>query len=148
MRRLIGLAVSTLDNSIKRAVGRRMHTFEERFGLTPTQNWVLDHIYTCNAEEKDVFQRDIEAHFNIQRSTATGILQLMEKNGLLLREASDADARMKRIVLTERGRDVCEMSRSAKDTMEKELLTGISAEDLRIFLNVSERIGENAQKIS
>ena len=33
-----------------------------------------------------MFQRDVEAEFNIRRSTATGILQLMEKNGFLLRE--------------------------------------------------------------
>lgn len=148
VQRLTGLIISSLDNSIKRAVGRRMHVFEERFGLTPTQNWVLAYINNRNGEDTDVFQRDIEAHFNIQRSTATGILQLMEKNGLISRESLDSDARMKRIVVTQKGREVCEMSRSAKDEMEAELLRGIPAEDLEAFLRVCEAIGENAANIS
>ena len=123
-----------------------MHVFEERFGLTPTQNWVLAYINARNAENTDVFQRDIEAHFNIQRSTATG-LQLMEKNGLISRVSLDSDARMKRIVVTPKGREVCEMSRSAKDEMEAELLKGISPEDLAIFLRVCDAMGENANNI-
>ena len=147
VQRLTGLIISSLDNSIKRAVGRRMHVFEERFGLTPTQNWVLAYINARNVENTDVFQRDIEAHFNIQRSTATGILQLMEKNGLISRVSLDSDARMKRIVVTEKGREVCEMSRSAKDEMETELLAGISPEDMAVFLRVCEAMGENANKI-
>lgn len=148
MRKLIGLKVSFLDNTIKRAVGRRMHVFEERFGLTANQSWVLDHVYTCDAEHRDVFQRDIEAHFNIQRSTATGILQLMEKNGLISREALDSDARMKRIVITGKGREVCGMTRSAKDSIEAALLRDIPEEELAVFLRVCGKLGDNAQGIS
>ena len=148
VQRLTGLIISSLDNSIKRAVGRRMHVFEENFGLTPTQSWVLAYVFNRNGEGTDVFQKDIEAHFNIQRSTATGILQLMEKNGLISRESLDSDARMKRIVVTPKGREVCEMSRSAKDEMEADLLRGVSEADREVFLRVCKVIGDNAAEIS
>ena len=72
----------------------------------------------------------------------------MEKNGLISRESLDSDARMKRIVVTAKGREVCDMSRSAKDEMEAELLRGIPAEDLEAFRRVCEAIGENAANIS
>jgi hypothetical protein len=39
------------------------------------------------------------------------------------------------------------MSRSAKDEMEAELLSGISPEDLAVFLRVCETMGENANNI-
>ncbi len=41
-------------------------------------------------EGKEIFQKDIEAEFNIRRSTATGILKLMEKNGFINRQTSAA----------------------------------------------------------
>ena len=34
-------------------------------------------------EGQPVFQKDLEAAFHIRRSTATGILQIMERDGLL-----------------------------------------------------------------
>lgn len=50
------------------------------------------------------FQRDIETQFAMRCSTATGILQLMEQHGLLYREQIVHDARLKRLVLTEKAR--------------------------------------------
>ena len=49
---------------------------------------------------REVYQKDIEEEFRIRKSTATGILQLMEKNGFISRESSKKDARLKRIVPT------------------------------------------------
>ena len=45
---------------------------------------------------------DVEAAFNLSRSTTTNILQLMEKNGIIRREGVDYDARLKRLVPTEK----------------------------------------------
>ena len=46
------------------------------------------------------YQRDVEAAFGLSRSTATGILQLMEKNGLIQRESAADDARLKSLIPT------------------------------------------------
>ena len=64
---------------------------------TGMQGWIIGFLH--RNEDRDMFQRDVEAEFNIRRSTATGILQLMEKT------ASSAgavayDARLKKLVLT------------------------------------------------
>lgn len=50
--------------------------------------------------DRDVYQKDLEATFHIRRSTASGILQIMVRDGLLVREPVDGDARLKRLVLT------------------------------------------------
>ena len=55
-------------------------------------------------EEGDLFQKDIESAFQMRRSTATGILQLMEQHGILRREPVAHDGRLKRLVLTDRAR--------------------------------------------
>ena len=49
-------------------------------------------------EDQPVFQRDLESAFHIRRSTATGILQIMVRDGLIVREPVEGDARLKRLV--------------------------------------------------
>ena len=51
---------------------------------------------------RDVYQKDIEEEFQIRKSTATGILKLMEKHGFIRRESAQQDARLKRIVPTKK----------------------------------------------
>ena len=56
--------------------------------------------------DRDIFQKDFEEEFSIRRSTATKILQLMEKNGLIERQKVESDARLKKIVLTNKALDI------------------------------------------
>ncbi len=49
-------------------------------------------------EDQPVFQKDLESAFHIRRSTATGILQIMVRDGLIVREPVEDDARLKRLV--------------------------------------------------
>src|SRR5690606_32706222 len=69
--------------------------------LTGMQGWVLG--YLKGNTERDIFQRDLEKEFNIRRATVSGVLQLMERNGLIVREPVEHDARLKKISLTEKG---------------------------------------------
>ena len=61
--------------------------------LTAMHGWILG--YLCRNEDKDIFQKDIEAEFKICRSTVTNILKLMEKKGYIRRESVPYDARLK-----------------------------------------------------
>ena len=49
---------------------------------------------------REIYQHTIEQKFCITRSTASRVLALMEKKGLIARESVEHDARCKRIVLT------------------------------------------------
>ena len=91
--RHVGGEIRMLSNLIKRCMDDGMPP--ETTGM---QGWIIGFLH--RNEDRDMFQRDVEAEFNIRRSTATGILQLMEKNGFLLREPVAYDARLKKLVLT------------------------------------------------
>lgn len=80
-------------NEIGRAAGVEDITF--------MHGWILRHLYLH--QDQEVCQRDIERDFSITRSTTTNILQLMEKKQYIRRVAVPQDARLKRIVLTEKG---------------------------------------------
>ena len=63
------------------------------------QGGILGFLY--HHREEAVYQKDIEKEFRISRATATNTLQVMEKNGLIVRKSQDKDARLKRIFMTE-----------------------------------------------
>ena len=91
----IGFQVRTLSNLIKRLVDQTAFQGRER-PATGMHGWVIGYLY--ENRNRDVFQRDLQEQFSIRRSTVTGILQLMEKNGLITRQSVDEDARLKKIV--------------------------------------------------
>ena len=69
--------------------------------LTPMQKHILKFIL-LETMHRDLYQKDVEEEFKIRRSTTTGILQLMEKNGFIYRESVAKDARLKRIIPTKK----------------------------------------------
>ncbi len=93
----IGFQVHRLHILCRRLVDQRAFgDLAER--PTKTQTWVINYLYENRG--RDVFQRDIQEQFAVRRSTVTGILQLMEKNGWITRQSVGEDARLKKIVLT------------------------------------------------
>ena len=69
--------------------------------LTIMQKHILKFIL-LETMHKDLYQKDIEEEFQIRKSTATGMLQLLEKNGFIVRESEKKDARLKRIIPTKK----------------------------------------------
>ena len=71
-----GRLIHILSNQMKR---RNASEAVGDDGLTTMQKHVLKHIL-LETMHREVYQKDIEEEFRIRKSTATGILQLMEKN--------------------------------------------------------------------
>ena len=136
----IGMELKRLDNEIH----SRMAVFRAETGaddLTMMQSWIIGFLY--KKRDQEIFQKDIEAEFSIARSTATGILQLMEKKGYIKREAVPGDARLKKIVLTPEGRATSLRVKSTLDAMEEDILKDISKEELDIYFSVADKIIHN-----
>ena len=93
-----------------------------------------------------MFQRNIEKAFSISRSSVTVTLQLMEKNGLIRRESVAQDARLKRIVLTQKARDLHRQIEADILAFESNLARGISEEEQEVFLRVAKKMQENLRE--
>ena len=63
---------------------KRVNADVQRLGLTGIQSRVI-HFILIKSAEGPVYQRDVESAFGVSRSTVTGMLQQMEKNGLIQR---------------------------------------------------------------
>ena len=69
----------------------------------------------------------------------------MEKNGLIKRESVDSDARLKKIILTDRAEDILKFIEDDIKKREKLMKEGISEKELNTFFNVSKKIISNLE---
>ena len=109
-------------------------------GVTRQQYQILSYIYR---QEKDVFQRDVEAYFSMPRSTVSGLMKELEAAGLIRRCQVESDSRLKRLVLTDKGLGVCRMVRKGMVDLNQQLTGGISDEDFSVFWQVADKMRAN-----
>ena len=135
----IGFQIRTLSNLISRKINQMVSDEEET--LTAHQSWVLD--YLTKNHNQDIFQRDIEKKFSIRRSTASHMLQLMEKNGYIQRISSPDDARMKKLIITEKGMEAQKRMQDRLCRFEEIFQSHISSEDLQHLKQLLKQLEEN-----
>lgn len=139
----IGFEVRTLSNIIKRCFEEkaRMKGLE---GLTGMQGWIIAYLYK-HGRDKELFQRDVEKEFNIRRSTATGVLQLLERDGFITREAVAQDARLKSLKLTDKAVKAQETIMNNISELETQLAFGLTEEEINTLFDLLNRIKKNIE---
>ena len=124
-----------VNNLIFRKINQ-FHRENEVEDVTPMHEWILSYLFWHRDEP--IYQRDIEREFSITRSTVTNILQLMERKGYIERQSVPQDARLKRLVLTEKGACIREKTMQAlhqTDEFVESLLTPEENAELLRLLN-------------
>ena len=136
----IGFEMRRISNLIRRRIDNAMsgRGIEK---LTGMQGRVIG--YLCHNEDREIFQRDIEDEFSIRRSTATAMLQTMEKHGLVKRVCVDHDARLKRILPTDIAMERHKIFEAEINKVEKQLLDGIAANEADTLMAILDKIKTN-----
>lgn len=134
----IGKEIIALSHLIK----RRMRAASEALGLTDTQARVIQYI-SEESEKREVFQKDIEDTFCVRRSSVTQIIQLLERDGFIIRESVERDARLKKLVLTEKGHQVEKVMKKQIQDMEAQLKVNISSEEKELLIEILHKIRKN-----
>lgn len=128
---------------LSRLLRRELDASEEKNrieSLTSSNGSVIG--YLAHAEG-DVYQRDVEAHFSVRRSTASRMLGTLEEKGLIRRENVRRDARLKKIVLTDEGWELHRYVSGAISRIGENATDGISAEELEAFYITLQKIKTN-----
>lgn len=134
--------IGKLINMISHQLKRQTCLEEKESDLTNMQRFVL-HYILFEAPVRDIYQKDVEKAFQIRRSTATGILQLLEKNGFICRKPVEWDARYKILVPTKKAMELREQIIAHIRYMEALLRKGIPENDLDICVRVLKQMSEN-----
>lgn len=133
----LGYEVRTLNNLIVRKM-EASSKGQRSEDVTVMNAWIIGFLYAN--QDKDVFQRDVEAEFFITRSTATSILKLMVKKGYLTRVPVSYDDRLKKLCLTEKAHELHRQAMNNIQKVEKQLMDSISEEELEVFLRVVQKL--------
>ncbi len=134
-----------------RSLSRRIHRFIENSpnkrtidSVTGTNGWIIAYL-SCN-RERDVFQKDIEKAFDVTRSTASKVIDLMEQKGLVERKRVEQDARLKKLVLTPKAEKLSELFERDREILEETLTKGFTEEEKKKLNEFIVRMKYNLDK--
>ncbi|WP_125770926.1 MarR family winged helix-turn-helix transcriptional regulator [Companilactobacillus furfuricola] len=125
-------------------ISRSVNDFASNYDLTGTQVQIIDFLTSVPASE-DIFQKDIEAEFNIRRSTATNILKIMEKKELIKRESVESDSRLKKIVVLDKSLRLQHNIDEFMKQNDQRILSNLGAFERRGFLHALQKLPEKLQ---
>ena len=139
----IGFRLKRINNMIRRKLDAEFAKtgLDEIVGM---QGPMIGYIYE-KSRSQDVFQRDLEKAFNIRRSTATVMLQTLEQKGFVKRENVEYDARLKKVVLTEKAVQQHMIIRQQIDVFHEKLEQGITPQEKEEFFRILDKITQNLQ---
>lgn len=127
----IGHEIKALDHLMQRKM-IMIASKSELDKVTVMHGWIIG--YLSHNINTDIYQKDIESEFAISRSTVTNILKLMEKKGYITRTSVESDARLKKISLTNKGKQTGAILQKAVDENEKVFDKLLDEDEKKSFL--------------
>lgn len=128
-----------LVHEVARLMKRRFEDEARRLDLTLPQWRTLNQI----AMDEGVTQAQLAANLDVDPMTMSGILNRLERRGLIDRLADPADSRAKLARLTPAGERLAETARAVGLAMYQSAVEGISAHDQQLVLAVLSTMRDN-----
>lgn len=133
----IGHKVIKLSHQIDRKISKSV----AQYGVTGIQAKIIGFVYGESAK-REIFQKDIEEKFDVRGSSVTSVLNLMENNGYIKRVSVEEDARLKKIVLQEKGLEIQSVVMQSIISVEDRLSSAVSEEELKTLLELVDKLSE------
>ena len=129
-------SLKVIDNLVRKLMDR--HIVAEKQELTIMHAWILGFLY--NNPDRAVYQRDIEREFRINRATVSGMISLMEQKGLICRLSVSHDGRLKKLELTQLGRELHENQIRRFEALEGLLEDSLAPEELQQLFVITDKL--------
>lgn len=118
---------------------RRSDAVFSAYGITADQFVLLATL----ARGQAMTQRELAVRMPSDPSTVRAMLVLLEKEGLVKREAHPADARARTVTLTKAGVRTYQLAFDAGDGVRKQMVNALSANETRVLLSLLRRVAES-----
>ncbi len=99
--------------------------------------------YLAHHARGNICQKDLEAVFGLARSTVSGMLGQLEEQALIRREAVPGDARLKRVVLTEKAKEQQQRIEARMQQLEAGICRNFTEEECLQLVGYLDRVLEN-----
>lgn len=138
----LGLEIMRISTLIRRCADNTL-PLQQVNNITGSNGWILQ--FLAEHEGENVFQRDLQNSFSVTRSTISKVVKLMESKGLIRRESVFSDARLKKLVLTDRGRKIHQLASAGNNELETRMTRGFSQEEMETLMSLLVRISKNLE---
>lgn len=105
-----------------------------------SQGFLMSVIYEQQMKNNLVHQKDLEKKLGIRKSSITQLLNLLEKDGSIIRVNKSGDLRQKCIILTEEGLKETASIKKQLDEISMKYAKDLSEEELDVFERVITKI--------
>ena len=131
-------------NLLNKLIGREfICNNKDLFNGEPSATQMIIMDYILNHQDEDIYQRDLEEVLHLRRATVSGVLQTMEKHGLVERVLCDNDVRCKKIILKEKAKKMFDAKKIEFFKLEEVIKKGLSDEEIEIFCHIIESMQNN-----
>ncbi|GAB2022519.1 MarR family transcriptional regulator [Pseudolactococcus yaeyamensis] len=139
----IGIELRSLNISLLRYIAHHRSEISKTPDgeLTGVQVWVIE--YLLKRQDEDVFQKDLEKEFMMRRPTATNFIKKLEQAELIRREPVAYDARLKKIILTEKAVKMQQEMELKMKQFEKLLRGDLTPDEIATFIATINKIKRN-----
>lgn len=141
MKENIACYLKVITNILDKSKTNSLRKYE----ITSSQADIL--VYLFMNEKKEIYQKDIEKHFELTNPTVNGIINRLELKKLVYRQKDEFDKRLTLIKLTENGLQMKKNMELDAKKFNEILLNNISNKDLETLTKVLQKLFENAKSI-
>ena len=138
--------MKSLDRLLRKTIEQEFRALDNDDQITRMHHWIIGFLY--DRQDKDIFQRDVEAQFKISRSTTSSMLTLMEKKGLIQRQSVPGDARLKKLTLTERAKELHVQHMSKILELNSVINNAITPEEKHEMLRIIKKLADAATSLA
>ena len=133
----IGMLMSQVD----RLCTKKFVQNARKFGMDISQDqWmVIGPIW----KQKGISQKEIAEYCGKDKTSVTKIIDTLEKKNLLVRYSDQIDQRIKRVVLSNKGKDLMKNVMPVIEQHRNDLLEGIKSKEIETFKIVLKKIYNN-----
>ena len=128
---------------VSEALVKAGDSFFSKYGVTAAQ---YDVLVIVKYSEKRVTQSDLGGHRVVSRSNITGIIDRLEKLGLVKREGSADDRRVKYTTITQKGKDLIRKVEEKYFDNLKQIVWFLDEKDKRELTEIIGRIEKGLKR--
>jgi DNA-binding MarR family transcriptional regulator len=117
----------------------------ERFGLSAGKFTILMQLYTA---QRELPPSEFAHRANVTRATITGLLDRLEREGLVERQSHPSDRRMLTVHLTDKGKTLIRSILPEHFCRTKGLMAGLTSREQKTFVKLLGKLRSSASELS
>jgi len=131
-------------NAAQNAIHLRFHSILEPYRLTVAQYKVLEHLFWHHPNGLGV--KELSEHLGLAKSTISGIVDRVERDGWVKREPNPGDARKIIVQLTQKGIDIFEKIPKDREDFWRTTIGKLNGDEQNTLLELLKKLEKIMEK--